>query len=440
MSISADSTELRTEPDSPRVRDRADLRRQVKLVVLFAIAAVILLLFALSIDEPTVRYSLSDVYDPSQNHDANGLAVVWVTFALAAAAMLGSLLNVIPKGWPTAVVSVVVGLGFYVGLTFWYFADQPGDLASSFVVTNPLPQAVNYATPLVLGALAGVLCERAGVINIAIEAQLLAGAFFASVASSMAFSSAAGLLGGILAGVAFAALLGVFALKYQVNQVVLGVVLIALALGLTDFLLGQIPSSGENKDLNTLLSAPVTMEKVPLGALADIPILGSALFNQTVLVYIMYVSVVLVWFLLYHTTWGLRVRAVGEHPKAADTVGIRVNRVRWSAVLLGGVFAGLGGVFFTVGSTGAFTNNASNGAGFMALAAVIMGRWHPVGATCAALFFGLMLTTQDQFGVMTKFPTELLGAAPYLATLIAVAGVIGRVRPPAADGEPYVKG
>ena len=144
-------------------------------------------------------------------------------------------------------------------------------------------------------------------------------------------------------------------------------------------------------------------------------------------------------FLLYQTKRGLRVRSVGEHPKAADTVGIKVNRTRWQAVLLGGVFAGLGGAFFTVGSTGSFDNGASAGNGFIALAAVIMGRWHPIGATMAALFFGFLTTLQFQLQGLDKIPSELLLASPYLATIIAVAGFVGRVRPPAADGEPYVK-
>ena len=234
-----------------------------------------------------------------------------------------------------------------------------------------------------------------------------------------------------------AALLAWFALRYQVNQVVLGVVLIALATGLTAFLLSQIP---DDPDIKQYLNEPLILEKIAIPGLADIPVVGPALFNQTLLVYLMYVSVVVVTFLLFETKWGLRVRAVGEHPKAADTVGIKVNRVRWQAVLFGGVFAGLGGAFFTVGSTGSFDNNASSGNGFIALAAVIMGRWHPIGATFAALFFGFCWTLQGQLAFLDKIPGELLRASPYLATIIAVAGFVGRVRPPAADGEPYVKG
>jgi general nucleoside transport system permease protein len=154
----------------------------------------------------------------------------------------------------------------------------------------------------------------------------------------------------------------------------------------------------------------------------------------------MHVSVALVTFILFETRWGLRVRAVGEHPTAADTVGINVKRMRYQAVLFGGVFAGLGGAYFTIGSTGAFDKEASGGTGFIALAALIMGRWHPVGATLAALFFGFASQLQNQLQILQKIPSELLGMTPYIATMIAVAGFVGPVRAPAADGEPYVKG
>jgi simple sugar transport system permease protein len=280
------------------------------------------------------------------------------------------------------------------------------------------------------------MCERSGVINIAIEGQFLVGAFFASVAASLAFSAYMGLVGAILAGVGLSALLAVFSLRYLVNQVVLGVVLIALASGLTSFLLSQIPSDPE---IQQYLNQPPRLPNLPIPVLSELPVVGEALFDQTVLVYLMYVSVVLVYVVLFQTRWGLRVRSVGEHPKAADTVGIKVNRIRWQAVLLAGVFAGLGGAYYTVGSTGAFDRDVSAGNGFIALAAVIMGRWHPVGATMAALFFGFMWNLQSQLSFVDKIPGQLLGATPYLATIIAVAGFVGRVRPPAADGEPYVK-
>ncbi len=419
------------QADVVDVRDRADVRRQIKLVVVFGIAALLLLWFALDINDPTVKYITGErVTADDLGTEINGLNIVWGCFAVATLAVAAAALNKVPRGAVGMLVSLLVGVVFFVGFIVWSYADH------SLVIANPLPGTVKLATPLVFGALAGCLCERAGVINIAIEGQFLTGAFFASVASSAFYSAEMGLLGGIVAGVGIAALLAVFALRYQVNQVVLGVVLIALATGLTNFLLSQIP---DDPSIKAYLNEPLILAPISIPVLADIPVIGPTLFNQTLLVYLMYVSVVFVTVLLFQTRWGLRVRSVGEHPTAADTVGIKVNRVRWQAVLLGGVFAGLGGAYFTVGSTGSFDQDASAGNGFIALAAVIMGRWHPVWASFAALFFGFMWTLQSQLALLDKFPPELLRASPYLATIIAVAGFVGRVRPPAADGEPYVK-
>jgi simple sugar transport system permease protein len=421
--------------DLVEVRDRADIQRQIKLVVVFALVAASLLFFALAIDDPTVTYVLGEgITRDDPGTEINGLLVVWVAFGISVVALGLAAVNRVPKGAWGFVIYLLVGVAFFTGLIIWSYADQ--DLARPLAIVNPLPGTVRLATPLVFGALAGCLCERSGVINIAIEGQFLMGAFFAAVASSLLYSAEAGLLGGILAGLAMAALLAVFALRYQVNQVVLGVVLIALATGLTAFLLSQIPNDPEIK---AYLNEPLILPKIAIPGLSDIPVIGPTLFNQTLLVYLMYVSVFVVTFLLFETKWGLRVRSVGEHPKAADTVGIKVNRMRWQAVMLGGVFAGLGGAYFTVGSTGSFDEGASAGNGFIALAAVIMGRWHPIGASLAALFFGFMWTLQAQLSFLDKIPSEFLRASPYLATIIAVAGFVGRVRPPAADGEPYVK-
>ena len=427
--LAASSTQAATV-----VPDRTDLRRRVKLVAVFAPLAVLLAALALSIDNPTVQYVLGEVSLGSPPKDLPAQPVVWVSAAVVFAAAVLAGLGKVPRDWRGVTVYVVVGLACYAGFVVWAYSDQTGGFQAA--IANPLPGTIQIATPLVLGALAGCLCERAGVINIAIEGQFLVGAFFAAVAASLAYSAYVGLIGGALAGVGMAALLALFALRYLVNQIVLGVVLIALASGLTSFLLSQIPG---NPEIIQYLNEPPILESIEIPVLSAIPVVGEGLFNQTVLVYLMYLSVGFVAFLLFQTRWGLRVRSVGEHPKAADTVGIKVNRVRWQAVLIGGVFAGLGGAYFTVGSTGAFDRNLSAGNGFIALAAVIMGRWHPVGATLASLFFGLMWNLQSQLSFVEKIPSQLLGATPYIATIIAVAGFVGRVRPPAADGEPYVK-
>lgn len=422
-------------PDVVDVRDRGDIMRQRKLVVVFALVVASLLFFWTGIDNPTVKYTLGErITRDTPALDVNGKALVLVVLVLAVLALVLAVLNKVPKGWQGALVYGLVGVAFFVGFIVWMYADQT--IGRPLAIINPLPGTIRLATPLVFGALAGVLCERSGVINIAIEGQFLMAAFFASVFSSLFLSSWLGLLGGVLAGVGMGALLAVFALRYLVDQVVLGVVLIALATGLSAFLLSQIPN---DPDIKQYLNEPVILEKAAVPGLSEIPIIGPTFFNQSGLVYLMFLSVALVWFLLYQTKWGLRVRSVGEHPEAADTVGIKPNRYRWQAVLLGGVFAGLGGAYFTVGSTGSFDQNASSGNGFIALAAVIMGRWHPIGASLAALFFGFMWTLQSQVAFLDKIPGEFLRASPYLATIIAVAGFVGRVRPPAADGQVYVK-
>jgi ABC-type uncharacterized transport system permease subunit len=417
------------------VRDRADIRRQVKLVSLFSLVLLLLLVFYWRVDDFHVVYTLGErvtLDDPAKS--LNGKPIMIGAIIVTAVALVLALTNQVRKGWVAWLVYFLVGAAFFAGFLIWAYADQSGSF--SVAIINPFPGTIRLATPLIFGALAGCLGERAGVINIAIEGQFLMGAFFASVAASLAYSAEMGLVGGILAGVSMAALLGLFALRYQVNQVVLGVVLIALATGLTDFLLSQIP---DDPDIKQYLNEPPILERIELPGLSKLPVIGPALFNQTLLIYIMYASVVVVTLLLFQTTWGLRVRSVGEHPMAADTVGIKVNRIRWQAILIGGVFAGLGGAYFTVGSTGTFDQNASSGNGFIALAAVIMGRWHPVYATMAALLFGFCFTLQAQLAFLDKIPGELLRASPYLVTVIAVAGFVGMVRPPAADGEPYVK-
>lgn len=299
-------------------------------------------------------------------------------------------------------------------------------------VVGLLNGTIQRATPLALGALAGVLCERAGVVNIAIEGMLLSGAFAGAMVGSAADNFVVGLLGGIAIGVAFAALLGMLSIRYHVDQVVGGTVLNILALGLTSYLGARVLT--EYADLND----PPFRGPISVPLLADIPFLGPVLFENSIHVYAMFALVALIAFTLYRTRWGLRVRSVGEHPSAADTVGINVKRTRYRAVLLGGAVAGFGGTFFTLQGGTPFQENMTNGRGFIALAALIVGRWHPVGAFGAALLFGFAEEFQGRLSLLgTPIPSEFLRMAPYLVTLVVVAGLIGKARPPAADGKPF---
>jgi general nucleoside transport system permease protein len=288
--------------------------------------------------------------------------------------------------------------------------------------------------PLILGALAGCLCERSGVINIAIEGQLLFGAFTAAIVASAFGGLWVGLVAGSLAGGLVGVLLAVFAISFLMDQIVLGVVLNVLVLGMTDYLYDRLMS--QNPSYNT----GITFGSIKIPGLSQIPIVGPIFFDSTVFLYITYVAIIVIQVALFRSRWGLRVRAVGEHPTAADTVGISVLWIRYRNVILGGLVAGIGGAYLTIGSVGSFIPDISSGFGYIALAALIFGRWTPLGALAAALLFGfceemaLVLPT-----VNPVLPAPIMNMAPYVATIIAVAGLVGKVRPPKADGQPYVK-
>ncbi|HEX3906475.1 MAG TPA: ABC transporter permease [Mycobacteriales bacterium] len=292
------------------------------------------------------------------------------------------------------------------------------------------------ATPLVYGALSGVMCERSGVVNIAIEGQFLAGAFLGAMIGSASHSLWLGVLAGAASGALFGALLAFLSLRYGADQIIVGVVIVAFATGLTNFLTAQVLSPDQ-----ATLNSPNTFDPIALPGLSKIPIIGPVLFNQNVFVYGAAVLLVVVHVALFHTKWGLRVRSVGEHPRAAATVGIHVVSVRYRNVILGGAIAGIGGASFTIGSIGEFSSNMTAGLGYVALAAMIFGRWRPFGALSAALLFGFAVSLQSFLAVLNVgIPSPILSMAPYVITIAVVSGLVGRVRPPAADGVPYVAG
>jgi general nucleoside transport system permease protein len=284
--------------------------------------------------------------------------------------------------------------------------------------------------------MAGVICERSGVINIAIEGQLLAAAFAAGVVASLTKSTFWGLLVAPFAGALITLLLAIFAIKYQIDQVILGFVLNVLVIGITGFFYKKLLIPYQETWNTGPILQPI---KIPL--LSKLPILGPVLFNQTIIVYLMYAAVALTHYYLFKTRWGLRTRAVGEHPTAADSVGIKVNVLRFKNVIIAGAVAGIGGAYFTVGAVGAFSKEMTAGKGFIALAALIFGRWSPLGAVAAALLFGFADNLQVVLSIIgTGIPSEFLLMVPYIATIIAVSGFVGRVRAPAADGLPYSRG
>jgi general nucleoside transport system permease protein len=296
-----------------------------------------------------------------------------------------------------------------------------------------LAETLVSTTPLVYGALSGVMCERSGVVNIAIEGQFLAGAFLGAMIGSATGNLWLGVVAGGVAGAIFGALLAFLALRYGADQIIVGVVIVAFCTGLTNFLTEQVLTPYQ-----ATLNSPSTFPPLGIPLLDKIPILGPVLFYQNVFVYGAALLLVVIQMALFHTRWGLRVRAVGEHPRAAETVGIHVISVRYRNVILGGVIAGIGGASFTIGSIGEFSADMTAGLGYVALAAMIFGRWRPFGALGAALLFGFSVSLQSFLAVLNVgIPSPFLSMAPYLITIAVVSGLVGRVRPPAADGVPY---
>ncbi|WGD38676.1 ABC transporter permease [Lysinibacter sp. HNR] len=408
------------------------MRRSWKLPVIFALfSALALILFVFLARDGVSTVSTATAEDVFQIPPiefpvrATGIVVVVILWLLTAlSAYYVSRLRKMPLYW-----SVLFAFIFMLGLLTWASAG------ATLPLTGLLTGTVALSAPLIFGALGGVISERVGVVNIAIEGQLLAGAFMSAVVASITGNQYAGLFAAMVAGTLVSFVLAAFSIKYLVDQVIVGVVVNVLVLGLTNFLFSQVLTANPE-----VLNSPERFARVPIPLLSDIPIIGPVLFRQTVIIYIMYVVVGLVYYGLFHTKWGLRVRAVGEHPQAADTVGIRVNVWRFWNVSLAGAIAGLGGAFFTLGSVGAFQKEMTAGLGFIALAAVIFGRWNPIRATLAALLFGFASNLQNVLGVIgSPIPSEFMLMLPYVVTIFAVAGLVGQVRGPAAAGKPYVK-
>ena len=301
---------------------------------------------------------------------------------------------------------------------------------------------IRAATPLILAALGGIFSERSGVVNIALEGIMLVGAFFAMAVSfyasqmgmSPAVSAWLGVLGAVLTGFLLSMIHAVVSIRFQADQIVSGVAINILALGLTGFLLQLFFNTSGNSPSVPNLSAA----NIPF--LSSIPIIGDIFINQPPFIWMALIAVPVASFVLYRTPLGLRLRAVGENPKAADTVGVNVFKLRYLGVALSGVLAGLAGAYLSIGQLNIFTENMTNGRGYIALAAVIFGKWSPWGAFGACLLFGfadaLQISLQNA-GV--NLPSEFLLMLPYLLTLIALAGFIGRSNPPAAVGVPYEK-
>ena len=326
--------------------------------------------------------------------------------------------------------SLVFGIGSIMAFLCW-------SAAGKFIpFTGLLQGAIMLSVPLIFGSMSGLLCEKSGVINIAIEGQLLFAAFVSAVVASFFQNTLLGLISAPIAGALVSLILAYFSIRFKVDQVILGFVINVLVLGLTNFFYTTLLIPYEDKWNMGGSFSPI---QIPL--LSKLPIIGPTLFNQTIIVYLMYAFVIFIQIALFRTKWGLRTRAIGELPIAADSVGIDVNRLRFKNVIIAGLVAGTGGAYFTVGAVGPFSQNMTAGAGFIALACLIFGKWTPRGAITAALFFGFANNLQGNLSIIgVPIPSEFMLMVPYVATIIAVSGVVGRVRAPAADGIPYSRG
>jgi simple sugar transport system permease protein len=400
--------------------------------VMGSIAAVIFIFFGILGKSEIVSFELTGVREAVQlpyidiSSSLLGTAAGIILLAITAFVAWQVSRNIRASIW----FSLLYGAIALVALLGWLAAGSVVPVA--FILGSALVLAV----PIILGAMAGVMSERVGVVNIAIEGQLLTGAFVASVVGTLTGNQIIGILSAMFTAALFSAVLAVFAVRFLAQQIIVGVVLNVLAIGITNFLYQQWVTEDESAT-----NSPGTLPIIHVPFLGDIPVIGPVLFQNRITVFLAIGIVIVLWFVLFKTKLGLRARAVGENPLAADTVGINVSRTRFWWVTLGGLLAGLGGAALTVGSSGSFGREMSGGLGFIALAVVILGRWHPGYATAAALLFGFSIILRIWANqVSPGIPTNFITMVPYLVTLIAVVGFVGRSRPPAADGIPYVKG
>lgn len=327
--------------------------------------------------------------------------------------------------------NLMVGLtGFLLIMSFlvWQGAGQSLNLGGM------LTSAVLLAVPITLAAFAGILSERCGIVNIAIEGMMLFAAMTGTVVGSLTDNLILGVLGAIVGALALAAIHAMLSIKYKINQTISGTVINIFSAGITAYV------SQKFLQVNEAINTPPMFGRAPIPLLSDIPFIGPILFNTNIFVYLLLIILVILQFALFSTRWGLRLRSVGEHPKAADTLGINVNRLRWMGVLLSGAIAGLAGAFFTLGSVGRFEEGMTAGKGFIGIAAMIFGNWNPIGSLGAGLLFGFADAIGSKLSILgSGIPTQFMAMAPYLITMIVLAGFIGKGQAPAAAGTPYDK-
>ena len=424
---------MNTRKKGPKINKYLKNSKTYKTTLLMTFfSSVVFWFFGISGKAQDVAFELSRRQDPFQFDpivvDSAALGVgsglIMIAFTLYSAYVEFNVRK--PPVW----LSSLFGLVGVTSLLGWLAAGNAVPI--SFI----LGTALALAAPLILGSMAGIMSERVGITNIAIEAQLLSGAFMSAVVATIFQSYTLALLSAMVAGALLSTILAVFSIRFLAQQIVVGVVLNVLVIGVTNFLYQQWLSEDAAN-----VNFPGTLDLIKIPFLSDIPIIGSVLFENRLTVFLAMIAVPVLWWVLFKTKFGLRARAVGEHPLAADTVGVDVGRTRFWWVVLGGTLAGLGGAAFTIGSAGAFGREMTGGLGFIALAVMILGRWHPIYAALAALLFGFSFVLRVWVNqVNPGIPSEFIGMIPYVVTIIAVVGFVGQSRAPKALAIPYVKG
>jgi ABC-type uncharacterized transport system permease subunit len=410
----------------------ASPRRQRVLGIIFLVLALaIWLLFIQSLPDPAsvASFGLNAGMDSSVQLPDWELPVLPVLYLMMVLNLILGGYQILRgfKRWTNYVLGLVVAFFIFAFLT-WSTAGASINLAG--LIYNTLSSSV----AITLAALSGVLCERAGVVNVAIEGMMLFGALTSALVGSVTQNLWIGLFSGIAAGMLLGYVHGVLSIKYKVDQIISGTVINIFATGLTTYIFTKFLQVYQN------LNNPGVFPPIPIPGLVDIPFLGPILFDNDIFIYIMFILIIVLQVTLFNTRWGLRMRSVGEHPKAADTLGINVISTRYMAVLLSGAMAGFAGTYFTLGSVGRFDQMMTGGRGFIGLAAMIFGNWMPVGSFGAGLLFGFADSLASKLALLgINIPSQFLLMAPYIATMVVLAGVVGRSQAPAADGVAYDK-
>jgi general nucleoside transport system permease protein len=418
-----------TTPPTTQVQSKS--RRNIYIGIFLLVLAAILCLLLINTQGLSSTFALSSnrggVEIPAPNLVLPTFLSILVCIILIALAGTWQLV----RGFGRRANSVLIGMIALGLLAFLIWAARD----KSINLTGMLASSVVSATPIALAALSGIYSERSGVVNIGIEGMMLMGAFTSVVVASVTHSALAGYVAGILSGLLLGALHGVLSIKYRINQIISGTGIIILSLGVTNFFYRAFLNP------NPALNNPgKVLEALPIPFLWRIPVIGPIFFNQSPLIYILLLMIIFTHYFFKYSKWGLRIRAVGEHPKAADTLGINVFRLRYISSLVSGAIAGLAGCYMSIGTIGFFNEGMSAGKGFLGLAAMIFGNWSPGGAYLGSIIFGFFDSWQNKLAILqVGIPSEILAMAPYIATIIVLSGFIGRTRMPAADGTPYKK-